>query len=204
MRFFSRFTQLVLLVACSGCAFRNAPLRAVPAGERLGAQVIERKLPDGSRGSEPTRLFGTSAAEMRWMNRVRARSGISPEQMLTNAVRDRVRQLEGENTSASDGGPIVYVAVVWVAIEEIERGGFVGVSVVGAASLRNAQNMIGPASSHDAQNKVVWHATAKSTSTHFRRRKEYEENPALYAEDFREAAEDLARQLVDGPIRAAF
>jgi hypothetical protein len=81
------------------------------------------------------------------------------------------------------------VAVTEVGIAELQRGGYFGAVGRVHARLRNAAN------------KELWSAEASSSSTRLRRREEYDARPELYSEDFREVAEDIARQLIDGPIR---
>jgi hypothetical protein len=50
--------------------------------------------------------------------------------------------------------------------------------------------------------KKIWSASALSTELHTRAKREYENKPELYKEDFREVAADLAEQLVKGPMQS--
>src|ERR1051325_561116 len=216
MQVCSAFFGLFLVSFVAGCAVQNPPLRAVPATERLGAHVIEGKYGDSSPRVEhsttksqamrkagaqsalaPAVALGVSAAVMDsggsgWVDKIRARSEVSEVAVLMEAVRAKVERLNSEQANSKDSEAIVTVFLLSGGIDELERGGFFGVSVSAAASLQNGQN------------KTVWHESAESTSTHLRRREEYEANPALYGKDFQEAAEDVARQLIEGPIRKRF
>jgi hypothetical protein len=94
-----------------------------------------------------------------------------------------------ESAVISETRPTLELIVAAADIRQLERGDFVGAYAEVWAKLRNHKN------------KVVWFEIARSSSTKLRRRSEYQTNPGLYAEDFREAADDVARQLIDGPIR---
>jgi hypothetical protein len=61
------------------------------------------------------------------VDQIRARSGIREGEILTETVRERVRQLNGEQPGPSNQRPLVTVAVAGIAIRELERGGFFGV-----------------------------------------------------------------------------
>jgi hypothetical protein len=122
------------------------------------------------------------------INDIRAKSGINEGSVVSEHISKRVHLLEpktGETTPVS----VLEIAVLRAGIVELERGGFFG--VVGAARAR----LLG------TDNNAVWGAIAQSHSNRLRRLEEYEKNPALYAEDFREASADIARQLIEGPIR---
>jgi hypothetical protein len=49
--------------------------------------------------------------------------------------------------------------------------------------------------------KQIWWACAQSVGTKQRRDEEFGQRPELYREDFVEVADDLSRQLIEGPIR---
>ena len=192
----------------AGCA--NAPLRSVPAEKRAGARVIHSG-PSGSSGFTtansratqtagvesglaPAVVLGVSAAiseqgGISWVSDIRARSGIDEGKVLAEVVRERVRQLGSEHATETAGGPTVDLRVTEAGISELERGGFFGVTATARVRLFSAEQ------------KQIWSAEARSSSTRLRRREGYTANPALYGEDFREVAEDLARQVVIGPIR---
>ncbi|MGZ5569005.1 MAG: hypothetical protein ACXWKG_18495 [Limisphaerales bacterium] len=120
---------------------------------------------------------------------IRCRSGIHEADEIVKRIRERVRELNAGTSSVVAGAHILYVSVTEAGISELERGGFFGASATVYARLE------------DDQHKELWHAEARSTSTRLRRVAEYQTNPAFYGEDFREAADDIARQLIEGPIR---
>jgi hypothetical protein len=197
---------LLAVVLCSGCATRK-PFRSVPAGDRAGTEVIDVTPRAGSSystansralneagaqsGILPAIIMGAAAGTIEgkglsWVNSIRARGGLDEAEVVAESIRERVRQLNAGNTN---GGPILEVAVTEVGIAELQRGGYFGAVGRVHARLRNAAN------------KELWSAEASSSSTRLRRREEYDARPELYSEDFREVAEDIARQLIDGPIR---
>jgi hypothetical protein len=57
------------------------------------------------------------------------------------------------------------------------------------------------ASVNNAQGKDIWSATAYSQAIKPRGRQEYTSRQESYLEDFQTVCEDLARQLIEGPIR---
>ena len=202
------FAVVFVVLFSVGCA--NAPLRSVSAEKRAGARIIQSAPPGSSRfataNSRTTRtagvdsglasalVLGTSAAiseqgGISWVSDIRAKSGVDEGMILAEKVRERVRLLGSEHAAERDGGPTLDVRVMTAGISELERGGFFGVTATALARLWSAEK------------KEIWNAEAHSSSTRLRRREEYSANPALYAEDFREVAEDLARQVVLGPIR---
>jgi hypothetical protein len=191
-----------------GCA--NAPLRSVAVEKRAGARVVNSAAKAASEfstanaqgmrtagvdsGLGPALILGTSAAlsergGVSWVSEVRGRSGIDEGAILAQRVRERIRQLGSEHATETEHGPTLDVVVTEAGISELERGGFFGVTATALARLWSAEK------------KEIWSATAHSSSTRLRRREEYGANPALYAEDYREVADDLPRQVVQGPIR---
>ena len=124
-----------------------------------------------------------------WVNAIRAKSGIYEADLLVDSVRERIHDLNGTSSAGAGAGPTLELVIKEAGVAELERGGFFGVFGVAQARLRSAEN------------KELWNAQARSSSTRLRKQSEYDANPALYAEDFREVAQDIARQLVEGPIR---
>jgi len=197
---------LLAVVLCSGCA-TGKPFRSVPAGDRAGTEVIHvtpraassyssansRALNDAGAqsGILPGLIMGAAAGTIEgkgssWVNSVRARGGLDEAEVVVASIQERVRRLDAANTNA---GPIMEVAVTEVGIAELQRGGYFGAVGGVQARLRTAAN------------KELRSGEARSSSTRLRRREEYDAKPELYADDFREVAEDIARQLIDGPIR---
>ena len=123
-----------------------------------------------------------------WVDAIRSRSALNEAELVTASIQERVRSLDAANADAA-AGPVLEVTLKEAGIAELQRGGFFGAVGRVHARLRNSAN------------KELWSAEATSSSTQLRRREDYDTNPALYAEDFRQVAEDLARQLIDGPIR---
>jgi hypothetical protein len=199
---------LFLTLLCTGCATRQ-PFRSLPAGERRGAQVLDvtprsassyssadsRALREtGAQSGLLPALIMSAAAEtvegkgLPWVSSIRAQSGLDEANVVTESIRQRVRMLDASNME-TNGGPVLEVFVQEVGLAELQRGGYFGAVGMVLARLRNANG------------KELWSGVARSTSTRQRRREEYDAKPGLYAEDFREVAEDIARQLIDGPIR---
>lgn len=52
-----------------------------------------------------------------------------------------------------------------------------------------------------SDNNVLWKTFVTSTGSHLRHVNEFTRNSGLYQDDSRELVDDVARQLVDGPIR---
>ena len=200
----------VIFVAllCSGCATRP-PFRSISQADRAGTQVINATPRAASSyssansrslrqsGSEsgllPGLIMGAAASSVEgkgvpWVDSIRSRSGLDEADLLTANIQERVQKLAAPNTETS-AGPVLEVTSKEAGIAELQRGGYSGPVGRVHARLRNSAN------------KELWSAEASSTSTQLRRREDYDTNPALYAEDFRQVAEDLARQLIDGPIR---
>lgn len=213
MGFRKGVTIISLIVSlCGGCAAPRAPLRSVPVSQRAGARVIDvtsRLKRDSTgfgtantqalraaaqqTGLVPALILRGSAANIEgkgipWVNEIRAKSGIHEPDTIVESVRERIAKLDGQAGNGASDGPLLEVFVVQIGIAELERGGFFGVTGEAQANLK-------------AADKLLWKARARSTSTHLRRTADYDANPALYAEDFREVAQDIARQLVEGPIR---
>jgi hypothetical protein len=130
-------------------------------------------------------IEGNGAARI---NNIRAKSGIAEGDVVAESISKRLHLLDPK-TDAAITDSVLEIAVLRAGIAELERGGFFGVVGAARARLRSADN------------KELWSEVAQSRSTRLRRLQEYETNPALYAEDFRETAADIARQLIDGPIR---
>lgn len=56
----------------------------------------------------------------------------------------------------------------------------------------------------DSDGKKIWSAQAASVGTRLRQKADLQNNPELYREDFAEVVEDVAHQLVEGPIRRSY
>lgn len=90
--------------------------------------------------------------------------------------------------NASESVATLNVRLRVAGLDEIEPKRFVAFGVA-QAELR------------DSAGKQVWEAAAEATSINSRPLSEYEREPGLYRKDFAEVAEDLARQLIEGPVR---
>jgi hypothetical protein len=109
-------------------------------------------------------------------------------QLVSEEITSRLTRSGIQLTSEADAQTCLVIDVTSVGLREAQRGFWVTYLGVGAR-LRKP----------DGGN--LWSACASSTGTKQRRVEEFAANVEVYRQDLREAAEDLARQLVVGPIR---
>ena len=123
-----------------------------------------------------------------WVSSIRAQSGIHEGEIVQQKVLDRVRKVQ-EVAVDTNAGPVLTVEVQEAGLAELQRGGWFGAHGTVSATLRSSGG------------ESLWEATARATSTKLRRREEFDQQPTLYRDDFTEVADDIARQLIEGPIR---
>lgn len=102
-----------------------------------------------------------------------------------------VKRLSAAGLDPENGAPgaqRVEFRVETVGLREVERERF--------APFASAVGRL-----YSSDGKVVWHAHAKSTGSRPRAVAEFREKPDLYREEFEEVANDIANQLVEGPVR---
>jgi len=162
-------------------------LRALAENQRSGVSVVYYKV-SLSESETGFILPLTSKEDGVRFDQIRARSGIEERAVFEQSVRERLAQLDHGASPVSTSAPTLKITIASVQISELERGCFWGVNATAAASLWVGQ-------------KNIWSEVAESKSTHLHRYLDYLANPNLYAQDFREVANDLARQLINGPIR---
>ena len=202
-------TLLALILLSNGCVSRK-PLRAIAVEQRENSQVFyvgdATKLRNSTVGTRGTREAGMSggviggimmvvagAIESKggdWMAKIREQTGEFEADLLLEKVTSELRELQPDSSSAGgDRTPVLEISFSQIGIPELQRDWY------GAYGLARARL-------RDHTDQEVWSAQASSTSTKLRRRAEFEVNPSLYQADFADVAEDIARQLVDGPIRS--
>lgn len=123
-----------------------------------------------------------------WMEKIRKETGEFEPDLLLDRVNAEIRQLPTDSKLSGNSSPVLEISFSQIGIPELQHEWY-GTYGLARARLR------------DAAGKDVWSAQASSTSTKLRRRAEFESDPSLYRKDFEEVAEDLARQLIQGPIR---
>jgi hypothetical protein len=122
------------------------------------------------------------------VKRLHAGSGGTEVQRVTEEITNSLIR-SGIQLSADGNAPTkLLINVESVGLQEVQRRFWV-------ACVRVTARLRKP----DAGES--WSACASSTGTKLRRVEEFTADPGLYREDFWEAAEDVARQLVVGPIR---
>ena len=80
------------------------------------------------------------------------------------------------------------ICIKTIGLREIERSQF-------------APYAMAVAMLYSPSSQEMWRATARSHAVNPRALEDFKKQPELYRKDFNEVAEDLVRQLVDGPIR---
>lgn len=191
-----------------GCASRK-PLRAVPESDRHGLTILDGTRSDLSdyssanaqamhnAGSQsalvPGVILHTAAAisnskGMSWVTSIRAQIGIDEREVVLEEVLSRVKDLQDVAVGTNDA-PVLIIRVQEAGLAELQRGGWFGAHGSVSANLRSRNG------------ESLWSATARSTSTELRRREDFDRQPTLYLDDFMEVAKDIARQLIEGPIR---
>ena len=114
-------------------------------------------------------------------------NGLFEAAMITNSIQSRL--LHAGLTPPKAGSPNdLIIEVQTVGLLEPQQGFWVPYVHVLARLDRNAGG-------------DTWSTRVSSTGTKYRRLDEFSNHPELYAADFAELAEDVARQVVDGPIR---
>ena len=121
------------------------------------------------------------------MQELRRQTGCHEVTVLEQAIKTQLSKA-GLAWSDETGDRTLAFRVNSVRLQELQRG-FWQVCAEVTATVR------------DAEQKVIWRAYVNSNSLTLRSLEEFSRQPQLYADDFREAAEDASRQLVFGPIR---
>jgi hypothetical protein len=202
------FQALVLIFLC-GCV-NHLPLTGLPNARQMMVHV--EPSPDskekvvfstalgrnaelaGSGGGLIGFLVGTgiAASDERGgaeiVRNIRATDGNFEPGMIVNAINAALRKSEIHVSDSADANRTLLVRVNSVGLLEPQRNFWVVTANV-SARLENT-------------NKTsIWSATVDSTGTHTRRMDDFARDPSLYAKDFEEVADDIARQLIAGPIR---
>jgi hypothetical protein len=207
-RQFPGVVLIAMVLLFCGCASRK-PLRAVSEKDRLGLRIVDgtrsglsdfssanaRAMHDA--GSQSALVPGvvlhaaavhSNSKGVSWVSSIRAQSGIHEGGIVLQKVLDRVRKLQ-ELTVDTNAAPVLTVEVQKAGLAELQRGGWFGAHAGVSAQLTNKTG------------ESLWTATAYATSAKLRRREEFDQKPTLYSDDFTVVAEDIARQLIEGPIR---
>ena len=120
------------------------------------------------------------------LNAVRAATG----EFEKNLIEEKFRaQLSPETLSPSAGtNTQLKICIKAIGLREIERNQF-------------APYAMAVAMLYSPNSQEIWRATARSHAVNPRALEDFKKQPELYRKDFNEVADDLVRQLVEGPVR---
>jgi hypothetical protein len=207
MRSFSWFLAIFGVALFSGCSTRKALLH-LPAEQRADVRFIPctNCLPDvrfESFGAEAARkysayggaiggLIGYSVAHGIERNNetlrdVRTATG-SFEMAAMNEKFAALLERNGLTNAASRDASTLQVRLGRTGLQEMERNRFSAFATAEAQLLKS-------------DGTSVWQARAESAFPDSRPLDDFAKDPALYRRHFEDLAEDLARQLIEGPIR---
>jgi hypothetical protein len=199
---------LAALLIGSGCANRM-PLKSLPESRRAGLHLVgkaegEVKVrTESARGRNARQNGGTGGligiAVSEWvagstkagnkplLRRLREHNGYPEQAALDFAFRLQLNKA-GLDWTEQAGEPTLALRLDAVGLQEMQRGYWrVHATVTGTLT--------------DVNQKTIWTAEARACSSTLRSLEEFSREPEIYADDFRDAAEDATRQLVAGPIR---
>jgi hypothetical protein len=117
---------------------------------------------------------------------IRATTGEFEKSLIEEQFRSHLPTAIRE--AAAGTNCLLQLCVQVVGLREVERDQF-------------APFALGVASLHSPDGKELWKAQARSTGTKPHPLETFGTQPDLYRKDFAEVADDLATQLVDGPVR---
>lgn len=206
MQFFPWFITTLLAAILCGCSTSKALLH-LPPEQRAGLRLAP--CPDckpevrfESLGAASARQYGGYGGLVGVLIGHSVAQGIEQN----NDVLREMRKANGEFESAlvqeqfesmltrhglttvSTNGTTLYVRLVACGLREIERQRFAPFAAA-QAELRNGAG------------KQIWSAHTVSVCPNGRPLEELAKDPALYRREFGPIAEDLAHQLIEGPIR---
>lgn len=147
------------------------------AGSGLIGAIIATSVASAS-GSDERKQFAE----------IRGSTGDFEAASLANAFQARIESAGINSGSNSLSGARLIIHPQSVALVELSRQQFTPCIVAQAKVIT-------------ADNKKVWQGKAKAIKSTGRPLEDYLHDPQLYKSDFNGLAEDLARQLVSGPIR---
>ena len=199
---------LAALLIGSGCANRM-PLKSLPESRRASLHLVgqadgEVKVrTESARGRNARQDAGSSGligiAVGEWvagstkagskplLRRLREQNGQPEEAALDFALRLQLNKA-GLDWTEQAGEPTLALRLDAVGLQEMQRGYWrVHATVTGTLT--------------DVNQKKIWSAEVRACSSTLRSLEEFSREPEIYADDFRDAAEDATRQLVAGPIR---
>lgn len=199
---------LLLAAVLVGCR-SMVPLAELPAGQRsrLIVELATNQPPvvefstargrnaqqAGSYGGLIGSVFAAGVGSKdesdgkRQFERVREQTGRFEPGLILEAVRERLRAA-GITLAEDHAARLLIVEVKAVGLEESQRGFL-------APCVRVSLRLAGDEPARE------WKSFTHSLGTRPRRLEDYVARPELYRQDFKEVAEDIARQLIIGPIR---
>ena len=198
----------VLLVIAVGCQ-STVPLAAIPGSKRDGLALVAhaKQAPtldfSTARGRNARQHSGNSgligvmvalsigsgdeAAGRTQLKQIHQGDPVFELGLVLGKIRAQLHRA-GIVADGAESGRILSIEIRSISLEETQRG-FCSPSFSVSARLT------------DAGGNSIWSATARSTGHRMRTLAEYARQPESYREDFAEVAEDVAQQLVSGPLR---
>jgi hypothetical protein len=197
----------LLMFVLSGCANRKAFL-TLPADQRQNIHFTGSTRPRTNPSF--TTVTGRNALQPRdtgavgalvvgsiriaadttvdeYLKAIRAVTGDFEAALIDEYFRGRLAAA-GVTLKPEGEGPRLETRLQSFGIREVQRGFYAPFAVLTARL--NAPD-----------GKNIWTADAQSVAPSLRRKEEYARDPTLYSKEFAQIADDLARQLVEGPIR---
>jgi hypothetical protein len=153
---------------------RNAQIAGASGG--FFGSVIGRSVAAAAAGDGEDRVIA-----------LRERNGAPEAKAIEGSLETRLKSA-GMKLSGVSATHRLTISLTAVGLMEHQRGYWAPMAKVTAELLNQSD-------------EKMWKAIAASTGTHPRKLDEFSQQPELYRNDFAEVADDLARQLIEGPIR---
>jgi hypothetical protein len=199
-------TALSLAVLACGCA-TDAPFKSLSAARQQSARIspcrnFDTQVKLNTIGAREARNLGAMGGLIGVtvghsvaagiennnpaLNTIRTATGEFEKSLIEEKFRTR---LSPETLSASSStNSQLKICIKSIGLREVERNQFVP-SAMAVAML------------YSPTGQETWRATARSNGSNPRALDAFEKQPDFYRKDFDEVADDLARQLVEGPVR---
>jgi hypothetical protein len=193
-----RIVFALALALLTGCV-SDKPLYAVPESQRVNVSLVNvtkgRTRQTGEAAgpaADVSRVLDTIPFPNHsydWIRTKRHQNG----NFECGRVETAIESALGKIHSATGGTPTstLELEIKSYGIDELQYAWY-GPYLCVAAELK------------DATGKKLWSEQAVSVGTMLHRKAELERNPKLYREEFAEVADDIAHQLIEGPIRQVY
>lgn len=186
------------LVFVTGC-ISHKPLSAVTELQRVNMTIVDvtnertrqTGYPSGTAAnvSRVLEVINFRRSGYDWGQKVRVENGIFECALVEASFQTALGKVH-----CATNGPFtstLQLEVKSYGIDELQPGWY-GPFLCAAAELK------------DSAGKQIWSGEAASVGSHLVQKAELENNPKLYREDFAEVADDVAHQLIEGPIRQVY